>query len=102
MPAEERARCFLPTRADHHIYPSDFFKIREVTFNAPIPDRFVPGGSRASFTLSGRNIFRWTKPEFRTFDPEMSNNSGFEAAVRSISEHIPGPSLWTASVRVNF
>ncbi len=102
VPAEERARCFLPTRADHHIYPSDFFKIREVTFNAPIPDRFVPGGSRASFTLSGRNIFRWTKPEFRTFDPEMSNNSGFEAAVRSISEHIPGPSLWTASVRVNF
>ena len=102
VPAEERARCFLPTRADHHIYPSDFFKIREVTFNAPIPDRLVPGGSRATFTLSGRNIFRWTKPEFRTFDPEMSNNSGFEASVRSISEHVPGPSLWTASVRVNF
>ncbi len=102
VPAEERARCFLPTRADHHIYPADFFKIREVTFHAPIPDRLVPGASRATFTLSGRNIFRWTKPEFRTFDPEMSNNSGFEATVRSISEHVPAPSVWTASIRVNF
>jgi len=102
VPAEERARCFLPTRADHHIYPADFFKIREVSFFAPIPERFAPGSSRASFTLSGRNIFRWTKPEFRTFDPEMSNNSGMEATVRSISEHIPAPSVWTASIRVNF
>ncbi len=102
VPAEERARCFLPTRADHHIYPADFFKIREVSFHAPIPDRFAPGASRATFTLSGRNIFRWTKPEFRTFDPEMSNNEGFQATVRSISEHVPAPSLWTASIRVNF
>ena len=102
VPAEERARCFLPTRADHHIYPSDFFKIREVTFMSPIPERLVPGGTRATFTLSGRNFFRWTKEEFRTFDPEMSNNSGFEATVRSISEHVPAPSLWTASIRVNF
>lgn len=102
VPAGERARCHLPTRADFHIYPADFFKIREVTFNAPIPEAWVPGTSRASFTLSGRNIFRWTKDEFRTFDPEMSNNSGFEATVRSISEHVPQPSVWTASLRVSF
>jgi TonB-dependent starch-binding outer membrane protein SusC len=102
VPAEERARCLLPTRADHHIYPADFFKLRELTFHAPIPDRLFPGPGRASFTLSGRNFWRWTKDEFRTFDPEMSNNSGFEATVRSISEHVPAPSVWTASIRVNF
>jgi TonB-dependent starch-binding outer membrane protein SusC len=103
VPAEERARCdAADTRADFHIYPADFFKLREISFHAPVPDRLVPGGSRATFTLSGRNIWRWVKDEFRTFDPEMSNNDGFETAVRSISEHVPQPSLWTASIRVNF
>lgn len=102
VPAEERARCFLPTRRDAHIYPADFFKLRELTFHAPVPEMLVPGAARATFTVSGRNIWRWVKDEFRTFDPEMSNNEGFETSVRSISEHVPAPSVWTASIRVNF
>jgi len=102
VPAGERARCFLPTRADFHIYPSEFFKLRELTLHAPVPEGWVPGGARATLTLSGRNIWRWVKEEFRTFDPEMSNNDGFEATVRSISEHVPAPSVWTAALRVNF
>jgi hypothetical protein len=36
------------------------------------------------------------------FDPEQSGNSGFNAAVRYISEHIPAPATFFASIRASF
>lgn len=99
--AEDRARCYTPTQGDFHIYPADFFKLRELTFQTPLPEALTRG-IQATFTLSGRNIWKWINDDFHTFDPEMSSNDGFENDVRAISEHVPQPAVWTASLRFNF
>jgi hypothetical protein len=71
-----------------------------VTLRIPV-GRFVPGSSRASLAVSGANWLAWRK-DFRVFDPEMTGNSGFNSPVREISEHIPAPATFTASLRVVF
>jgi len=99
----DQARCTqASTRADYFIYPANFFKLREVSLNMPVPSRFIPGSSSASFTLSGHNIWRWLNDDFPVFDPETGNNGGFDSRVRSILEHVPPPASYTATLRVVF
>jgi hypothetical protein len=57
------------------MYDAGFAKLREVsatwTFSDTMANRF--GVSRASFTVSGRNLYTWEHPEFRAlqlYDPE--------------------------------
>jgi hypothetical protein len=96
-------RCTPATsRADYFIYPSNFFKLREVSLNMPVPRRYIPGASSASFTLSGHNVWRWLNKDFPVFDPETGNNGGFDSRVRSILEHVPPPASYTATLRVVF
>ncbi|MGI9627844.1 MAG: TonB-dependent receptor domain-containing protein, partial [Longimicrobiales bacterium] len=105
MTAEQRARCIVAnSQADFFIYPSDFFKIRELSVQAPLPEGWVSGlgVSRANLTLSGRNFFTRLKDEFRTLDPEVGGNVGFDTAVRSMLEHVPPPAFWTLSVQMVF
>jgi len=88
---------------EFQIFPADFFKIRELTLNVPLPEGMFPGAGSSNLTLSGRNIWRWVNDEFTTFEPEMGNNNDpGSLAVRSISEHIPPPSVWTIALRVTF
>ena len=99
----DQARCTpAQSRADYFIYPSNFFKLREVSLSMPVPTRFIPGSSSASFTLSGHNIWRWLNEDFPVFDPETGNNGGFDSRVRSILEHVPPPASYTATLRVVF
>jgi TonB-linked SusC/RagA family outer membrane protein len=112
--AKQRAMCDVEwNRADYLIYPADFFKIREITASIPIPDRFMPWGEDASFTLSGRNVWRWLNDDFPVLDPEMTNNNDNNPLSRdgtnsgafleaSLLEHIPPPQTWTAAIRVHF
>jgi len=99
----DQARCTpASSRADYFIYPANFFKLREVSLNMPVPTRYIPGASAASFTLSGHNIWRWLNEDFPVFDPETGNNGGFDSRVRSILEHVPPPASYTATLRIVF
>lgn len=105
LTAEERARCDVNLyRSDFAVQPSDFFKIREVSLQAPLPESWASrmGASRASFTLSGRNFFRWVSPLMRTLDPEVGANVGYNTRVRSMLEHVPPPAFYTVSFQVVF
>lgn len=101
LTAWQRSVCIAGNvRGDYLMYPGDFAKLRDVTLRIPV-DRFVPGSSSASFSLSAKNWLRWTK-DFPIFDPEMGNNSGFNAPVRGTSEHIPPSATLVAGLRVVF
>ena len=105
LTAEERARCDVQWyQSDFSIQPADFFKIRELSVQAPLPDAWsaMIGASRAHVTLSGRNFFRRVSPEMRTLDPEVGANVGFNTRVRSMSEHVPPPAYYTFSFQVVF
>jgi TonB-dependent SusC/RagA subfamily outer membrane receptor len=103
LTALQRAQCLVANvRSDWFIYPADFFKLREVTLSAPVPARLLPGSTRATLTLTGRNIWKWVNEDFPVFEPEMGNNEGFNSQVRSLLEHIPPPAVFTAALRVTF
>jgi len=114
LTALQRAKCD-PGLSDGDFWTesADFFKIREVSLQAPLPESLVPGASGATLTIAGRNIFRWTNDEWTHFDPEMGGNndnnpisrdgaSSGAFLVTSISEHIPAPATWTVALRVVF
>jgi TonB-dependent SusC/RagA subfamily outer membrane receptor len=102
-PALQRARCDLDySQADFFVYPAKFFKVREVALQAPLPESWVPGASRATFTVSGHNVWKWVTDEFPVFEPEMGNNDGYNASVRAMLEHVPPPATYTFSLRVVF
>lgn len=114
LTALQRAKCD-PGLSDTDFWTesADFFKIREVSLQAPLPESWVPGASGATLTVAGRNIFRWTNDEWTHFDPEMGGNndnnpisrdgaSSGAFLVTSISEHIPAPATWTVALRVVF
>jgi len=105
LTAEERARCDLKFyQSDFAVQPADFFKIREVSAQAPLPDAWanMVGASRATVTLSGRNFFRWVDPLMRTLDPEVGGNVGYNTRVRSMTEHVPPPAFYTFSMQLVF
>lgn len=105
LTAEERSRCDVSLyQSDFAVQPSDFFKVREVSVQAPLPESWASrmGASRASFTLSGRNFFRWVDSRMRTLDPEVGGNVGYNTRVRSMLEHVPPPAYYTVSFQVVF
>ena len=101
-PAELRYWCDRAFyRRGTMIHRADFFKLRDVTARIPLGD-LVPGSSNSTLTLSAQNFYRWLNSDFRIFDPEMSSNTGFGGQVPSITEHIPPPASFVASIRVVF
>ncbi len=102
-PALQRARCDLDySQDDFFVYPAKFFKVREVALQAPLPESWVPGASRATFTISGHNVWKWVTDEFPVFEPEMGTNGGYNEPVRAMLEHVPPPATYTFSLRVVF
>ena len=84
------------------VYPNDFFRMRDVTFTAPLPFS-VPGANSAQFTAALQNFWTWKNADFLAMDPEMAGNEGMESGLtRSIWEHPPPPASFRASVRVIF
>jgi TonB-dependent starch-binding outer membrane protein SusC len=76
LDAVERARL-LSLQTKEYIYESDFIKLRELSATYAIPRHFTErlGFNRVSATLSGRNLWMWTKYEGNT-DPEVAFHSG--------------------------
>ncbi|MDP2958479.1 MAG: TonB-dependent receptor, partial [Longimicrobiales bacterium] len=101
-PAQMRYDCDSRFyRRGTKLYPADFFKVRDLTVRVPL-GALVPGSSSSTLTVSGQNFYRWRNADFPIFDPEMVGNSGFGSAVSSITEHIPPPASFVASIRVVF
>ncbi len=101
VPALQRVRCYSQNlESGSWIYPADFFKLRALTLTIPLGE-FMPRASSAGLTLSARNIWRWTNDEFWSFDPEMSARQ-LDSLTRNITEHIPAPATFTASLRIGF
>jgi TonB-linked SusC/RagA family outer membrane protein len=85
-----------------HITQADYIKFRELSLTYTLPSswgRFFQG-SRWSFTVSGRNLFVWTKYEGRG-DPEVqfSPNSSFNMLDYAST---PQTRRLSASMRVTF
>ncbi len=103
LTALQRARCYRENiTTGLWIYPADFFKLREITFLAPV-SALVPGSASATLTLSLQNALRWTNEDFLAFDPEMiSSRSTTSALTPGITEHAPAPARFVASFRITF
>jgi TonB-dependent starch-binding outer membrane protein SusC len=105
VPAKWRPGCIdvAGTRQDFFIYPADFFMLRELTLQAQVPVRWLPGQvNQAYLTLSGRNLWSRQKEDFPVFTPETGGNVGFDTQVREIFEHVPPPATFQLSLRVVF
>ncbi|MGQ0647436.1 MAG: TonB-dependent receptor domain-containing protein [Gemmatimonadaceae bacterium] len=87
-------------RSDMFIFPADFFKVRDITLTIPL-GRLIPRTVSSSLVFSAQNIFRHNDG-MPLFDPEMSNNDGFNSTVRGLNEHIPAPAVFLSSLRISF
>ncbi len=97
MTALERATCWQDElNAKTFIYPADFFRLREVSIRIPL-DRLVSENQSASLTLSAGNLYRWTKEEFREFDPEQQRDN--EITTQMWAQPSP-PMIFTSSLRI--
>jgi hypothetical protein len=66
--AQARIPAFGQGTLEHYYQDASFVKLREVSLNYVLPRSMVPGASRASLTLSGRELATWT--DFGGLDPE--------------------------------
>ena len=114
LTALQRARCDEDlTESNFWAEKADFFKLREVTLQVPLPESWIPGATGTTLTVSGRNVWRWTNDEWTHFDPEQGANNDNNPISRdgvngghfletSIIEHIPVPATWMVALRVVF
>lgn len=101
LTARDRWMCDLQ-HAPFLVYPSDFFRMRELTLQAPVPFA-VPGASSALVSLSVQNFWSWLNSDFLQMDPEIAGNEGMQSGVtRSIWEQTPPPASFRASFRITF
>jgi TonB-linked SusC/RagA family outer membrane protein len=87
--------------SDEWIQPSDFVKLRELSFSVDVPERFAAraGASSARFTLSGRNLKVWSK--YEGVDPEV-NSYGGRNFVRVDAFAAPMMQRLTAALNLGF
>ncbi|MEQ9401106.1 MAG: SusC/RagA family TonB-linked outer membrane protein [Longimicrobiales bacterium] len=90
------------------IKPSDFIKLRELSLTYQLPASVLQtiSVSNASFTVSGRNLWMWTKYEFDepglgSPDPEVNFDSN-SAFGRTDYASIPMLRTFSASLRFSF
>ncbi len=102
LTARQRAEC-IPgnTNSRTFYFKQDFFKIRDVTLSIPM-EWAIRQAQSASLTLTAQNYVRWINSDLRMFDPEMVARESLSDQNRSISEHIPPPAIFTASLRIGF
>jgi hypothetical protein len=100
--AKARAMCGPTRRRDMFIFPGDFFSLRWVTLQVPVPSRLLfPGARDASVTLAARNFYTWRNSEL-TSHPERGGDSGLRDQSWFLGENIPAPARLAASLRVVF
>jgi len=99
--AEQRFTCNADFLLPPFTRPADFFKLRDVTLRVPLGE-LIPRTSSSTLTVSGQNWYKWQNDDFPMFDPEMVTNTGFDNQNPGITEHIPPPATFIASLRITF
>jgi TonB-linked SusC/RagA family outer membrane protein len=102
LTALERARCAIDRTVQNaawFIEPTDFFRLRHVTVSYTIPQRWLPGTSGGSVTLSGRNL--WLSTDYSGLDPESSDQADNEFARREYYQ-LPQLRSFTLSFKLNW
>ncbi len=101
--ARQRSWCDTRIQGASLVYPADFFRLRDVSLELPLPRRVVPGADRASFTASVQNVWTWKNKDFLAMDPEMAGSAGINSGLaRSMGYALPSPASFLASLRVTF
>lgn len=83
-----------------YIEPAWFIKLRELsfTFYAPANIARMLGSSRASLTITGRNLFKIT--DYTGLDPEIQETSGNFSSDEFLGQ--PPVRYWTARIQLTF
>ena len=118
--ALERARCATNvTGAGSSQNPSghdsaywyekaDFWKLRSVAISVDLPEAWVQSfAQRATFTLSGRNLYKWTDfsgtdPEIEDYQDRAGQGAGAGSYGRREYYSLPPSRSFLASLRVTF
>jgi hypothetical protein len=92
----------LSAQTAEYIYEADFIKLRELSATYTLPRQYSErvGFSRASVTLSGRNLWIWTKYKGNA-DPEVAF-TGDASFTTSDYGSIPMQRRLSMSLNVNF
>ena len=103
--ALERGRCAVDAtvrNSDFWIAKTDFFKLRSVSLAYQIPPRYLRGTARrATFTLSGRNLYKSTK--YDGADPEANDASDAGSGLgRREYYQLPPFKTFMATLRLTF
>src|SRR5690606_22403870 len=92
LTARELPRSATPILGASFVYPADFFRLRAVSLEIPVPSSVVPGVSRATFTASVQNVWTWKNKDFLAMDPEMAGSEGMNSGLaRSMNYALPSP-----------
>ena len=111
--ALQRARCAIrhvgmSPNSNYWIEKADFTKLRHVSLTYELPKNLVSFASRASVTLSGENLFTWTKyqgadPEVQDFADQGGTNVTLAGRYgRRDYYQIPSARLFTISLRMSW
>lgn len=103
--ARDRGRCAIDATvrsADFWVSKTDFFKLRSVSLSYVIPPRFLRGQAKtATFTLSGRNLWKSTK--YDGADPEANDASDAGSGLgRREYYQLPPFKTFMATLRLTF
>jgi TonB-linked SusC/RagA family outer membrane protein len=92
------------TIVDYLIDDASFMKLREVSANYSLPDRWASaiGATRASVTLAGRNLHTWTR--YGGLEPEAMFLGGTRGGNFSAWEQtdLPQVTQWVVTVNVDY
>jgi TonB-linked SusC/RagA family outer membrane protein len=100
-PLEDQARAIAGgSGLGTYLEDASFWKLREVSLNLAIPERFVSRARARSAILrfTGRNLHTWSK--FKSWDPEIAT-AGNDAAVYNFVQIAP-LRTWTARLTLGF
>lgn len=100
--SEAERAVWLSRQTATHIKDADFIKLRELSLTLDVPGEYAQRlrADRLSFTVSGRNLWTWTK-YFDGFDPEVSFWSQSDFTQLDYAS-LPTMRRWTVSTRVTF
>ena len=91
--------AFAQNAQDQFIQDASFVKLREVSATYSLPERFLQGFQRASFTLSARELALWS--DYRGPDPEGRGFAG-DSPFGADQGVIPPLSRFTATLNLTF
>lgn len=88
---------------DSYLEDASFFKLREISASYTLPDRWAGalGASRATITVSGRNLHTWTG--YGGLDPESRQTQGEEGQLVYFDQTVtPTLAQFVTAVSLNF